>query len=50
MFFKTKYKNAMIPIMKRITKTRSLGILNRFLNGVIMIKANPITLLIKNRG
>lgn len=29
---------------------RNFGILNKFLNGVNIIKINPITLLIKNRG
>jgi len=34
----------------RIKKIRSFGILNKFLNGVKMIKINPTKLLIKNRG
>ena len=33
-----------------ITKIRSFGTLNKFLNGAKMIKINPAKLLIKNRG
>ena len=48
--FRTKYKNPINPITKRITKILSFGILNKLRNGVIIIRANPITLLIKNLG
>ena len=37
-------------IIKKITKALSLGSLNKFLIGVIIIKIRPITLLKKNLG
>ena len=37
-------------MIKKITKTLSLGSLNKFLIGVIIIKIRPITLLKKNLG
>ena len=44
------YKSAIIPKTKIIRKIRSFGTLNKFRKGVIITKASPSTLLIKNRG
>ena len=49
-FFKMIYRSPIIPKTRSIKKNRSFGILNKFRRGVIIIKVNPITLLIKNRG
>ena len=55
-FYKTnifliiKYKLKQNVTVIRIKKIRNFGILNKFLKGVNIIKINPVTLLIKNRG
>ena len=36
--------------LNKIKNKRNLGVLNKFLKGVNIIKINPIILLIKNRG
>mgnify|MGYP001107072126 CR=1 FL=1 len=49
-FFKMKYKPTQNDKINKIKNIRNLGILNKFLSGVSIIKINPVTLLIKNRG
>jgi hypothetical protein len=45
-----KYKPEIKTKLKEIKNKRNLGVLNKFLNGVIITNINPIILLIKNRG
>ena len=45
-----KYKLKQNVTVIRIKKIRNFGTLNKFLKGVNIIKINPVTLLIKNRG
>jgi len=49
-FFIIKYKLKIKTNKNKIANIRSLGILNKFLNGVKITKIRPVTLLIKNRG
>ena len=44
------YKAIKHKIIKNITKIRSLGTLNKFLNGAKITKIKPARLLIKKRG
>ena len=45
-----KYKLKIKTKLNKITNKRNLGVLNKFLKGVIIINTNPIILPIKNRG
>ena len=45
-----KYRLRIKTKLNTIKNRRNLGVLNRFLKGVNIIKINPIILLIKNRG
>jgi hypothetical protein len=50
MFLIIKYKRVKEKTKKRIKKTRSFGTLNKFRNGVKIMRINPAILLIKNLG
>ena len=49
-FLRIRYNSPITTKIKTIKMPRNLGILNKFRNGVRIINANPITLLIKNLG
>ena len=50
MFLIIKNKSIIDSSNIEITNIRNLGILNKFLKGVIITKIKPVTLLIKKRG
>lgn len=50
MFLITKYKRMRKPRKKTNITNRNFGILNKFFNGVNIIRIKPTILLIKNRG
>jgi hypothetical protein len=45
-----KYKLKIKTKLNKIKNKRNLGVLNKFLKGVIITNTNPIILPIKNRG
>jgi hypothetical protein len=47
---RTAYRPPIIPKIRITKKIRNLGTLNKFRKGAMITKADPITLVIKNRG